>query len=216
MSHGKTTLTAAITKVLAASGKARAMNCEDLDRAPDERERGIGIHTRYTEYETDKRHYAHIDCPGHAKYMKNEIAGIAQMNAAILVVSAVDGIMPQTREHLIIAKHLGVSSLVVFINQLDRVTDDNELVELAELEIRLLLNEYEFSGSETAVVSGSALLAMEAVTENPQIRQGENKWVDKIFELIEKVDYYIPTPQREIDRPFLMAIDGTFSVTGSC
>ncbi|MGK7950957.1 MAG: elongation factor Tu [Xenococcaceae cyanobacterium] len=211
--HGKTTLTAAITMTLAASGKAKARKYDDIDAAPEERERGITINTAHVEYETDNRHYAHVDCPGHADYVKNMITGAAQMDGAILVVSAADGPMPQTREHILLAKQVGVPSLVVFMNKQDQV-DDEELLELVELEIRELLSEYDFPGDDIPIVSGSALLALEAVTENPNMAQGDNEWVDKIYELMENVDSYIPTPEREIDKPFLMAVEDVFSITG--
>ena len=211
--HGKTTLTAAITMTLAAQGKAKARNYADIDAAPEERERGITINTAHVEYETDNRHYAHVDCPGHADYVKNMITGAAQMDGGILVVSAADGPMPQTREHILLAKQVGVPSLVVFMNKQDQV-DDEELLELVELEIRELLDEYEFPGDEIPIVSGSALMALNAVTENPNIKKGENEWVDKILELMENVDSYIPTPEREVDKPFLMAVEDVFSITG--
>ena len=211
--HGKTTLTAAITMTLAASGKAKARKYDEIDAAPEEKARGITINTAHVEYETDKRHYAHVDCPGHADYVKNMITGAAQMDGGILVVSAADGPMPQTREHILLAKQVGVPSLVVFMNKQDQV-DDEELLELVELEIRELLSEYDFPGDDIPIVSGSALLALEAVTENPNIKPGENEWVDKILELMENVDSYIPTPEREIDKPFLMAVEDVFSITG--
>ena len=211
--HGKTTLTAAITMTLAASGKAKARKYDEIDAAPEERERGITINTAHVEYETDNRHYAHVDCPGHADYVKNMITGAAQMDGGILVVSAADGPMPQTREHILLAKQVGVPSLVVFMNKQDQV-DDEELLELVELEIRELLSEYDFPGDDIPIVSGSALLALEAVTENPNIAKGDNEWVDKIYDLMENVDSYIPTPEREIDKPFLMAVEDVFSITG--
>jgi elongation factor Tu len=211
--HGKTTLTAAITLTLAASGKAKARKYDDIDAAPEERERGITINTAHVEYETDNRHYAHVDCPGHADYVKNMITGAAQMDGAILVVSAADGPMPQTREHILLAKQVGVPSLVVFMNKQDQV-DDEELLELVELEIRELLSEYDFPGDDIPIVSGSALLALEALTENPKIGKGDNEWVDKIYDLMEAVDSYIPTPEREIDKPFLMAVEDVFSISG--
>lgn len=207
LNHGKTTLTAAISKTLAAISKGKAREYNYFDAAPDERERGIGIYTTYVEYETDKRHYAHIDCPGHVKYIKNAIAAIAQMDGAILVVSAADGIMPQTREHFLLARHLGVSGLIVFVNKLDRVVGDNELLEIVELEIRTLLDEYEFPDREIPIIFGSARFALEAVTENPSIEKGDNKWVDEIFELMEKVDSCISIPKREVDKPFLMRVE---------
>jgi elongation factor Tu len=211
--HGKTTLTAAITLTLAASGKAKARKYDEIDAAPEERERGITINTAHVEYETDNRHYAHVDCPGHADYVKNMITGAAQMDGAILVVSAADGPMPQTREHILLAKQVGVPSLVVFMNKQDQV-DDEELLELVELEIRELLSEYDFPGDDIPIVSGSALLALEALTENPKIAKGDNEWVDKIYALMDEVDSYIPTPEREIDKPFLMAVEDVFSITG--
>jgi elongation factor Tu len=211
--HGKTTLTAAITLALAASGKAKARKYEDIDAAPEEKARGITINTAHVEYETDNRHYAHVDCPGHADYVKNMITGAAQMDGGILVVSAADGPMPQTREHILLAKQVGVPSLVVFMNKEDQV-DDEELLELVELEIRELLSEYDFPGDDIPIVSGSALKAVEALTTNPKLGQGEDKWVDKIYDLMAQVDSYIPTPAREIDKPFLMAVEDVFSITG--
>ncbi len=211
--HGKTTLTAAITLALAAMGGAKARNYEDIDAAPEEKARGITINTAHVEYETDKRHYAHVDCPGHADYVKNMITGAAQMDGGILVVSAADGPMPQTREHILLAKQVGVPSLVVFMNKEDQV-DDEELLELVELEIRELLSEYDFPGDDIPIVSGSALKAVEALAAKPDTKKGENEWVDKIHALMEQVDSYIPTPEREIDKPFLMAVEDVFSITG--
>ncbi|MGL5834727.1 MAG: elongation factor Tu [Waterburya sp.] len=211
--HGKTTLTAAITLALAAVGGAKARNYEDIDAAPEEKARGITINTAHVEYETDKRHYAHVDCPGHADYVKNMITGAAQMDGGILVVSAADGPMPQTREHILLAKQVGVPSLVVFMNKEDQV-DDEELLELVELEIRELLSAYDFPGDDIPIVSGSALKAVEALAANPKLQKGEDKWVDKIHALMEQVDGYIPTPEREIDKPFLMAVEDVFSITG--
>jgi elongation factor Tu len=211
--HGKTTLTAAITLALAAMGSAKARNYEDIDAAPEEKARGITINTAHVEYETENRHYAHVDCPGHADYVKNMITGAAQMDGGILVVSAADGPMPQTREHILLAKQVGVPSLVVFMNKEDQV-DDEELLELVELEIRELLSEYDFPGDEIPIVSGSALKAVEALAANPATKKGEDKWVDKIHALMEQVDSYIPTPEREIDKPFLMAVEDVFSITG--
>ncbi|WP_036487650.1 elongation factor Tu [Myxosarcina sp. GI1] len=211
--HGKTTLTAAITLTLAASGKATARKYEDIDAAPEEKARGITINTAHVEYETENRHYAHVDCPGHADYVKNMITGAAQMDGGILVVSAADGPMPQTREHILLAKQVGVPSLVVFMNKEDQV-DDEELLELVELEIRELLSEYEFPGDDIPIVAGSALKAVEALTSNPNIAQGDDEWVDKIYALMDNVDEYIPTPEREIDKPFLMAVEDVFSITG--
>ena len=211
--HGKTTLTAAITATLSTLGGAVLKRYEDIDAAPEERARGITINTAHVEYETDFRHYAHVDCPGHADYVKNMITGAAQMDGAILVVSAADGAMPQTREHILLARQVGVKKLVVFLNKADQV-DDAELIELVELELRELLQSYEYPGDEIPFVAGSALLAFEAVTKNPAIKKGEDKWVDKIFDLMKAVDDYIPTPAREVDQPFLMAIEDVFSITG--
>ncbi len=211
--HGKTTLTAAITLTLAALGKAQARNYEEIDAAPEEKARGITINTAHVEYETDNRHYAHVDCPGHADYVKNMITGAAQMDGGILVVSAADGPMPQTREHILLARQVGVPSLVVFLNKQDQV-DDEELLELVELEVRDLLNEYDFPGDDIPIVAGSALMAVEALAENPNIKQGENEWIDKIYQLMENVDSFIPTPKRELDKPFLMAVEDVFSITG--
>jgi elongation factor Tu len=211
--HGKTTLTAAITATLSTLGGAVLKKYEDIDAAPEERARGITINTAHVEYETDFRHYAHVDCPGHADYVKNMITGAAQMDGAILVVSAADGAMPQTREHILLARQVGVQKLVVFLNKADMV-DDAELLELVELELRELLQSYDYPGDEIPFVSGSALLAFEAVSANPKIKAGENQWVDKIFALMKAVDEYIPTPAREVDKPFLMAIEDVFSITG--
>jgi elongation factor Tu len=211
--HGKTTLTAAITATLSTLGGAVLKRYEDIDAAPEERARGITINTAHVEYETENRHYAHVDCPGHADYVKNMITGAAQMDGAILVVSAVDGAMPQTREHILLARQVGVKKLVVFLNKSDQV-EDKELVELVELELRDLLQSYDYPGEEIPFISGSALLAFDAVTANPKIKKGENEWVDGIFELMNAVDNYIPTPEREMDKPFLMAIEDVFSITG--
>jgi len=211
--HGKTTLTAAITATLSTLGGAVLKRYEDIDAAPEERARGITINTAHVEYETDVRHYAHVDCPGHADYVKNMITGAAQMDGAILVVSAVDGAMPQTREHILLARQVGVKKLVVFLNKADQV-DDPELIELVELELRELLQNYDYPGDEIPFVSGSALLAFDAVTKKPTIKKGEDQWVDKIFALMDAVDTYIPTPEREVDKPFLMAIEDVFSITG--
>jgi elongation factor Tu len=211
--HGKTTLTAAITATLSTEGGAVLKNYADIDAAPEERARGITINTAHVEYETGFRHYAHVDCPGHADYVKNMITGAAQMDGAILVVSAADGAMPQTREHILLARQVGVQRLVVFLNKADQV-EDLELVELVELELRELLSTYDYPGDEIPFISGSALLALEAVTANPSIKRGENKWVDRVFSLMQAVDDYIPTPEREADKPFLMAIEDVFSITG--
>lgn len=211
--HGKTTLTAAITMSLAAIGQAQSKKYDEIDAAPEEKARGITINTAHVEYETANRHYAHVDCPGHADYVKNMITGAAQMDGAILVVSAADGPMPQTREHILLAKQVGVPSLVVFMNKQDQV-DDEELLELVELEIRELLSDYQFPGDEIPIVPGSALQAVEALTANPKIKEGENEWVDKIYKLMAEVDAYVPTPEREVDKPFLMAVEDVFSITG--
>jgi elongation factor Tu len=211
--HGKTTLTAAITATLSTLGSAILKRYEDIDAAPEERARGITINTAHVEYETLNRHYAHVDCPGHADYVKNMITGAAQMDGAILVVSAADGAMPQTREHILLARQVGVKRLVVFLNKADQV-DDSELIELVELELREILDSYDYPGEEIPFITGSALLAFDAINNNPKIKKGENKWVDQIFALMEAVDNYIPTPEREIDKPFLMAIEDVFSITG--
>jgi len=211
--HGKTTLTAAITATLSTIGGSVLKRYEDIDAAPEERARGITINTAHVEYETDVRHYAHVDCPGHADYVKNMITGAAQMDGAILVVSAADGAMPQTREHILLARQVGVQKLVVFLNKADMV-DDPELIELVELELRELLQTYDYPGDEIPFIPGSALLAFEAVTKNPSIKEGEDQWVDAIFKLMKAVDEYIPTPEREIDKPFLLAIEDVFSITG--
>ncbi|RAK16740.1 translation elongation factor 1A (EF-1A/EF-Tu) [Anoxybacillus vitaminiphilus] len=201
--HGKTTLTAAITTVLAKQGKAEARAYDQIDAAPEERERGITISTAHVEYETDARHYAHVDCPGHADYVKNMITGAAQMDGAILVVSAADGPMPQTREHILLSRQVGVPYIVVFLNKCDMV-DDEELLELVEMEVRDLLSEYDFPGDEIPVIKGSALKALE----------GDPEWEAKIIELMNAVDEYIPTPQREVDKPFMMPVEDVFSITG--
>ncbi len=202
--HGKTTLTAAITSVLAKrSGKGTAMGYDQIDGAPEERERGITISTSHVEYETDNRHYAHVDCPGHADYVKNMITGAAQMDGGILVVSAADGPMPQTREHILLSRQVGVPYLVVFMNKCDMV-DDEELLELVEMEVRDLLSEYEFPGDDVPVIKGSALKALEGVAE----------WEDKIIELMAAVDEYVPTPVRDTDKPFMMPVEDVFSITG--
>nr|YP_009694241.1 Elongation factor EF1A [Hapterophycus canaliculatus]AXU40659.1 Elongation factor EF1A [Hapterophycus canaliculatus] len=211
--HGKTTLTAAITAVLSLSGDASAKKYEDIDAAPEERARGITINTAHVEYETETRHYAHVDCPGHADYVKNMITGAAQMDGAILVVSAADGPMPQTREHILLSKQVGVPHIVVFLNKEDQV-DDLELVELVELEVRELLSNYDFPGDDIPIVTGSALQALDAISNEPTLKKGDNKWVDKIYSLMESVDNYIPTPIRDVDKAFLMAIEDVFSITG--
>eukprot|EP01024_Parvocaulis_polyphysoides_P018000 TRINITY_DN1793_c1_g1_i5.p1 TRINITY_DN1793_c1_g1~~TRINITY_DN1793_c1_g1_i5.p1 ORF type:complete len:359 (-),score=52.33 TRINITY_DN1793_c1_g1_i5:190-1266(-) len=211
--HGKTTLTAAITMALAAMSGNTGKKYDEIDSAPEEKARGITINTAHVEYETENRHYAHVDCPGHADYVKNMITGAAQMDGAILVVSGADGPMPQTKEHLLLAKQVGVPQIVVFLNKEDQV-DDPELLELVELEIRETLDNYEFEGDNIPIVPGSALLALEALINNPQIKKGEDPWVDKIYELMNKVDTYIPTPERQTDKPFLMAVEDVFSITG--
>ena len=203
--HGKTTLTAAITKVLAARVAGNeATDFENIDKAPEERERGITISTAHVEYETEKRHYAHVDCPGHADYVKNMITGAAQMDGAILVVAATDGVMAQTREHILLSRQVGVPYIVVFMNKCDMV-DDPELLELVEMEIRELLDEYEFPGDDTPIIQGSALKAL----EDPS-----SEWGDKIMELMDAVDSYIPDPERDTDKPFLMPVEDVFSITG--
>ena len=201
--HGKTTLTAAITTVLAKKGFAQAQDYGSIDKAPEERERGITINTAHVEYETETRHYAHVDCPGHADYVKNMITGAAQMDGAILVVSAADGPMPQTREHILLSRQVGVPYIVVFLNKVDMV-DDEELLELVEMEVRDLLSEYDFPGDDTPVVSGSALRALE----------GDAAYEEKILELMAAVDEYIPTPERDTDKPFMMPVEDVFSITG--
>ncbi|CAC5345672.1 MULTISPECIES: elongation factor Tu [Planktothrix] len=211
--HGKTTLTAAITMTLAALGQATAKKYDQIDAAPEEKARGITINTAHVEYETKTRHYAHVDCPGHADYVKNMITGAAQMDGAILVVSAADGPMPQTREHILLAKQVGVPNIVVFMNKEDMV-DDAELLELVELEIRELLTSYGFAGDDIPIVAGSAKEALDFMVANPKAVVGDNKWVDKIYKLMEEVDAYIPTPERDIDKPFLMAVEDVFSITG--
>jgi elongation factor Tu len=211
--HGKTTLTAAITMTLAAMGQAVAKGYDQIDNAPEEKARGITINTAHVEYETKSRHYAHVDCPGHADYVKNMITGAAQMDGGILVVAATDGPMPQTREHILLAKQVGVPSLVVFLNKED-LMDDPELLELVELELRELLSSYDFPGDDIPIIKGSGLQALEAMTANPKTQRGENPWVDKIYELMDAVDSYIPTPERAIDKPFLMAVEDVFSITG--
>ena len=212
--HGKTTLTAAITMAMSAiGGEQKGKNYADIDSSPEEKARGITINTAHVEYETETRHYAHVDCPGHADYVKNMITGAAQMDGAILVVSGADGPMPQTKEHLLLAKQVGVPHIVVFLNKEDQV-DDEELLELVELEVRDTLSSYDFPGDDIPLVAGSALLALEALTANPTIKQGEDKWVDKIIKLMSSVDEYIPTPERDTEKNFLMAVEDVFSITG--
>ena len=206
--HGKTTLTAAITKTLALKGQAKFEDYSMIDKAPEERERGITINTAHVEYETDNRHYAHVDCPGHADYVKNMITGAAQMDGAILVVSASDGPMPQTREHILLSRQVGVPYIVVFMNKCDQV-DDEELLELVEMEIRDLLNEYEFPGDDTPIIKGSAFLALDSASQDPSAPE-----YACILELMEAVDNYIPTPERKADLPFLMPVEDVFTITG--
>ena len=209
--HGKTTLTAAITMTLAQMGEAQAMKYEDIDKAPEEKARGITINTAHVEYETEKRHYAHVDCPGHADYVKNMITGAAQMDGAILVVSAPDGPMPQTREHILLARQVGVPYIVVFMNKTDMM-DDPELLELVEMEIRELLSAYDFPGDDIPIIKGSALLALEALTAGKDARTTPE--CQCIFELMDAVDSYIPAPERDTDKPFLMPVEDVFSITG--
>ena len=210
--HGKTTLTAAITMVLSQKGEATAMRYDEIDKAPEEKARGITINTAHVEYETEKRHYAHVDCPGHADYVKNMITGAAQMDGAILVVSAADGPMPQTREHILLARQVGVPYIVVFLNKCDMV-DDEELLELVEMEIRELLSSYGFPGDEIPIIRGSALEALEYVVNGGTDCEHEPK-CKCIYELMDAVDNYIPTPERDIDKPFLMPVEDVFSITG--
>ena len=206
--HGKTTTTAAITMLLAQGNKEMAKKFEEIDNAPEERERGITINTSHVEYETEKRHYAHVDCPGHADYVKNMITGAAQMDGAILVVSAADGPMPQTREHILLARQVGVPAIVVWLNKADMV-DDEELMELVEMEVRELLNEYEFPGDDIPVLSGSALKVIE------ELEAGQpGEWCERLQKLMDAVDEYIPTPAREVDKPFLMPVEDVFTITG--
>ena len=206
--HGKTTLTAAITKVLNLGGAAEFVDYANIDKAPEERERGITINTSHVEYETATRHYAHVDCPGHADYVKNMITGAAQMDGAILVVSAADGPMPQTREHILLARQVGVPCIVVFMNKVDQV-DDDELLDLVEMEIRDLLNEYEFPGDDTPIIRGSALVALESSSKDPNAEEYKC-----IHELMDAVDKFIPTPERKADQPFLMPVEDVFTITG--
>ena len=201
--HGKTTLTAAITKVLAEKGLSEARSFDSIDNAPEEKERGITINTSHIEYQTETRHYAHVDCPGHADYVKNMVTGAAQMDGAILVVAATDGPMPQTREHILLARQVNVPKIVVFLNKVD-IVDDPEMIELVEMEVRELLSFYQFDGDNAPVIAGSALGAL----------NGEPKWVDKVMELMSNVDEYIPVPKRDSEKPFLMPIEDIFSITG--
>jgi len=211
--HGKTTLTAAICMTLAATGRAQSKKYDEIDAAPEEKARGITINTAHVEYETETRHYAHVDCPGHADYVKNMITGAAQMDGAILVVSAADGPMPQTREHILLARQVGVPHIVVFLNKCDMV-DDEELLELVEMETRELLSKYEFDGDNITFIKGSALKAVEQMTSNGATAKGDNEWTDKIYELMDAVDASIPTPERDVDKAFLMAVEDVFTITG--
>ena len=210
--HGKTTLTAAISATLAIHNEKATKKFDEIDSAPEEKARGITINTAHVEYETATRHYAHVDCPGHADYVKNMITGAAQMDGGIIVVSAADGPMPQTREHILLAKQVGVPHLVVFLNKADQV-DDEELLELVQLEVQELLESYDFPGDDIPFVSGSALLALQAV-EGGTKERGEDKWVDLIYDLMDAIDSYIPTPERDTEKTFLMAVEDVFSITG--
>jgi len=211
--HGKTTLTAAITAVLAGSGLAQVKRFDEIDAAPEEKARGITIATAHVEYQTETRHYAHVDCPGHADYVKNMITGAAQMDGGILVIAATDGPMPQTREHILLARQVGVPQLVVFLNKCDMV-DDDELLDLVEMEARELLSKYEFDGDNIRFIRGSALRALEKMIAAGTTKRGEDKWVDAIFELMDAVDETIPTPERPLDQPMLMPIEDVFTITG--
>jgi elongation factor Tu len=212
--HGKTTLTAAITMTLAALGNSQAKKYEDIDSAPEEKARGITINTAHVEYETETRHYAHVDCPGHADYVKNMITGAAQMDGAILVIASTDGPMAQTREHILLARQVGVPNLVVFLNKTDDPSIDSELLELVELDTRELLSKYGFDGDNIPIIKGSARKALDKMIAAPTTKRGEDEWVDKIYELMDAVDKHIPTPQREVDKPMLMAVEDVFSITG--
>ena len=212
--HGKTTLTAAITFAAAAADPSiETQDYEQIDKAPEEKARGITINTAHVEYQTPERHYSHVDCPGHADYVKNMITGAAQMDGAVLVVNAADGPMPQTREHILLARQVGVPHIVVFLNKVDMV-DDEELLELVEMEVRELLSSYEFPGDDIPVIAGSALKALEALIANPSTQRGEDEWVDKIWDLLDAIDGYIPTPERDVDKPFLMPVEDVFTITG--
>ncbi|WP_075833596.1 elongation factor Tu, partial [Deinococcus marmoris] len=212
--HGKTTLTAAITFTAAAMDPTiETMDYSQIDKAPEEKARGITINTSHVEYQTATRHYSHVDCPGHADYIKNMITGAAQMDGAILVVSSADGPMPQTREHILLGRQVGIPYMVVFMNKVDMV-DDEELLELVEMEVRELLSKYEFPGDDLPVVKGSALQALEVLQKNPKTPRGEDKWVDGIWELLDAVDSYIPTPERDTDKAFLMPVEDVFTITG--
>ncbi len=212
--HGKTTLTAAITFTAAAMDPTiETMDYSQIDKAPEEKARGITINTSHVEYQTATRHYSHVDCPGHADYIKNMITGAAQMDGAILVVSSADGPMPQTREHILLGRQVGIPYMVVFMNKVDMV-DDEELLELVEMEVRELLSKYEFPGDDLPVVKGSALQALEVLQKNPKTPRGEDKWVDNVWELLDAVDSYIPTPERDTDKAFLMPVEDVFTITG--
>ncbi|MDW8051507.1 MAG: GTP-binding protein, partial [Armatimonadota bacterium] len=211
--HGKTSLTAAITRVLSKNGLAEYQPYERIDSAPEERARGVTINIYHAEYETEKRHYAHVDCPGHADYIKNMITGAAQMDGAILVVAATDGPMPQTREHILLARQVNVPAIVVFMNKVDMV-DDPELLDLVELEVRELLTKYGFPGDEVPVVRGSALKVIEAPEDADWSRSTSDRWIRAIWELLDAVDSYIPLPVRELDKPFLLAVEDVFTITG--
>ena len=212
--HGKTTLTAAVTFTAAAADpNTETLSYAEIDKAPEEKARGITINTSHVEYQTEGRHYSHVDCPGHADYVKNMITGAAQMDGAILVVSSADGPMPQTREHILLARQVGVPYIVVFMNKTDQV-DDEELLELVEMEVRELLDSYDFPGDDIPVVKGSALKALEALESNPNMGRGENEWVDNIWNLLDAIDSYIPTPERDVDKSFLMPVEDVFSITG--
>jgi elongation factor Tu len=212
--HGKTTLTAAITYTAAAADPTvEVQEYDQIDKAPEEKARGITINTAHVEYQTKARHYSHVDCPGHADYIKNMITGAAQMDGAVLVVSAADGPMPQTREHILLARQVGVPYIVVFMNKVDMV-EDPELLDLVEMEVRELLTAYEFPGDDLPVVRGSALKALDALRANPNTQRGENEWVDGIWELLDAIDGYIPMPERDIDKPFLMPVEDVFTITG--
>ncbi len=212
--HGKTTLTAAITFVAAAANpNVETQAYDQIDKAPEEKARGITINTAHVEYETVKRHYSHVDCPGHADYVKNMITGAAQMDGAILVVAGTDGPMPQTREHILLSRQVGVPYIVVFLNKVDMV-DDPELLDLVEMEVRELLSKQDFDGDNAPIIRGSGLQALEQMQKNPKTQRGENEWVDKVWELLDAIDSYIPTPQREVDKPFLMPVEDVFTITG--
>lgn len=212
--HGKTTLTAAITFTAgSADASVEVQSYDAIDKAPEERARGITINTSHVEYQTAARHYSHVDCPGHADYVKNMITGAAQMDGAILVVSAADGPMPQTREHIVLARQVGVPFIVVFLNKVDMV-EDEELLELVEMEVRELLSSYEFPGDDLPVLRGSALRALEALQASPKLPRGENEWVDRVWGLLDAVDSYIPTPERDVDKAFLMPVEDVFTITG--